>query len=167
MPHLTTPPEIRFWNKVKKQPGDGCWEWQGCITKNGYGRFGVLARKLSVWTHRYALELAGIEIPPGMCACHKCDNRKCVRPDHLFVGTLADNVRDMRAKGRNRTCPNPEKFSPRGSKHYAARFTESQVVEIRKRYAEGGISFRKLGTLYNSPPEAIAKIVWRKTWTHV
>ena len=86
----------RFWAKVAK--GDGCWEWQGAMA-NRYGAFKLAGRQIGA--HRLALQLGGEEdIPSGMVVCHRCDNPRCVRPDHLFVGTRSDNSQDMSRKGR-------------------------------------------------------------------
>lgn len=78
---------------------DGCWVWQKSLTKKGYGRFwnGTKAVK----AHRASYELYVGKIPPTLFVCHKCDNPKCVRPDHLFLGTNRDNMIDMIQKGRN------------------------------------------------------------------
>lgn len=84
----------RFWPKVEKT--DGCWLWTANTRPNGYGLFG------SVGAHRVAYELCVGPIPSGMYVCHRCDNPACVRPDHLFVGTQLDNMRDMVTKGRGR-----------------------------------------------------------------
>ena len=87
----------RFWAKVAK--GDACWEWRGTKSTRGYGRFYYRGRV--VQAHRLAWELTkGQTFPEGMDACHHCDNRGCVRPDHIFPGTPSMNALDAEAKGR-------------------------------------------------------------------
>jgi len=86
----------RFWEKVVKSPT--CWEWSAYRDGQGYGHFrGVTGR---VQAHRQAWELTHGAIPAGMLVCHMCDNTACVRPEHLYIGTHADNMRDMVARGR-------------------------------------------------------------------
>jgi HNH endonuclease len=96
--------EARFWRLVHK--GEGCWEWIGGRMWNGYGRF-VLDQEAGKNTraHRFAWELANGPVPAGRVVCHSCDNRACVRLDHLWLGTQADNLRDMREKGRGYSPP--------------------------------------------------------------
>lgn len=89
----------RFWSKVDKT--DGCWQWTGHLSVDGYGVFWISHGK-RMFASRYSLEEAtGVKLGDRY-ACHRCDNPRCVRPDHLFAGTQADNIRDMVAKGRHR-----------------------------------------------------------------
>jgi hypothetical protein len=89
----------RFWAKVRKQ--DGCWEWHASIFKaTGYGQFALTSTQPET-AHRMAWVLTHGYIPDGKYVLHKCDNRKCCNPDHLFLGTPQDNMIDMVAKGRH------------------------------------------------------------------
>jgi hypothetical protein len=116
---VSTPIHVRFWKHFQSD-ANGCWEWQGALSAAGYGR---IVRPGSAATsapaHRVSWELHNGPIPDGLCVCHKCDNRKCVRPDHLFLGTQGDNNRDRDAKGRSRGgnsdkthCKNGHEFTP-------------------------------------------------------
>lgn len=111
-------PKDRFWGRVRKT--DSCWLWTGRVSVGGYGKT-YLGGKI-IPAHRFSWTLANGPIPDGMFVCHKCDNPPCVRPDHLFLGTNADNMADCAAKGR----------IARGEKNGAAKLTSSQVQEIRE-----------------------------------
>jgi len=100
--------EEKFRSRYVESADESCWEWLGKkLPKTGYGLFGVSID--SYLAHRVAYTLAYGNIPRGMLVCHRCDNPKCVRPDHLFLGTQTDNMRDAREKGRSRGAP--AKFS--------------------------------------------------------
>jgi hypothetical protein len=109
--------EERFWGKVKRSEGDKCWEWTACTT-GGYGRIRIDGK--SQIASRVAYQLFHGAIPDKLVVCHKCDNRKCVNPSHLFLGTLQDNNFDCLSKGR----------IARGEKARGARLKEAQVREI-------------------------------------
>lgn len=115
-------PKSRFEQKVQVTPG--CWKWTGSKNKYGYGRFWLAGA--IVGAHRVSYELYVGQIPEGMCVCHRCDNPECVNPDHLFVGTHQENMRDMAAKGRN--------FTPalKGQANGMAKLTNEQIAAIRQ-----------------------------------
>lgn len=104
---------------------DSCWDWTGPTDRYGYGQFWKDRRQTTA--HRVAYELAFGAIAPGMCVCHRCDNRRCVRPEHLFLGTHADNAQDKAAKGR----------SLKGERNPHRKLTDAAVREIRAAIAAG------------------------------
>jgi hypothetical protein len=146
----------RFWAKVRK--GDGCWEWTAS-QQNGYGAFGFGKRGQNVRAHRFSYFLAHGDVPDRKHVLHRCDNPRCVRPDHLFLGTDADNAADRDAKGRW--------HGGIGERAHKAKLTAREVVEIRQRYEEGGTSYPKLAREYGVTWPAIYAIVRRRSWKHV
>lgn len=96
-PYRSNDPE-HFWRGVRKSRGDKCWHWKRGTDSNGYGRIGWHGRVEGA--HRVAYELT-YGHPGNLFVCHHCDNPICCRPEHLFLGTAADNMRDMVAKGRH------------------------------------------------------------------
>ena len=87
----------RFWKNVDKT--ESCWVWTGSVRHFGHGHLNVSRRR--ILAHRFSWELAHGPVPAGLNVCHRCDNPRCVHPEHLFLGTQGDNVRDMVAKGRH------------------------------------------------------------------
>lgn len=146
----------RFDSRIVKGPD--CWEFQGS-TREGYGAFRADGRLYGA--HRFAWMLKNGPIPDGMMVCHRCDNRTCVNPDHLFLGTNTDNMRDCAAKGRIAITGQP------GSTNHHAKLTEEQVIEIRRRYAAGGVYCWQLGIEFGICKSRIWDIVRRKRWTHI
>jgi hypothetical protein len=118
--------EDRFWSKVEKT--EACWNWTASKGSTGYGQFN-LAKKKPIKAHQLAWTLTYGLIPQGMFVCHKCDNRACVRPDHLFIGTNQDNMRDAAEKGRL------HRIGLKGDKATRHKLTWPQVFEIRRKYA--------------------------------
>ena len=151
------PASERFWAMVEMIPFHACWEWMGAINSRGYGNF-TRGRKREgqVRAHRFSWELHNGPIPKNMVVCHRCDNPSCVRPDHLFLGTTAENNRDCARKGRTYDGPRPG----------CAKLIASQVQEIRMLHASGH-SMRSIGRRYGVTWENIRAIVYRRTWKHV
>ena len=143
----------RFWPKVDQTPT--CWLWTGAVTGSGYGHLGR-GRKAAgtILAHRASWELSYGPIPAGLFVLHRCDNRRCVRPDHLFLGTQADNMADMRRKRR----------SLAGERHNMVRLTRDRVAEIRSRYAAGGITMRRLAAEYGVSAGHVCDIIHRERW---
>jgi hypothetical protein len=142
-----------FWSKVAKTRG--CWLWVGLPTTKGYGRCQIAGRNLLA--HRISYTLLKGAIPKGLLVCHKCDNRLCVRPAHLFLGTVLDNNRDCAAKQRN--C------GPRnvGEENPLAKLTTEKVREIR-RSSESG---KSLAARFGIAQSVVSNVRKRKLWTHV
>lgn len=154
-------PEERFWKFVHK--GEGCWEWTGNLAR-GYGRLRLNDKKRTrIQVHRFSWELHQGPIPDGALVCHRCDNRRCVRPDHLFLGTYSDNALDSVAKGRNYKGP---RASFKGEAHPMAKLTEQQVRAIRQEYANG-IKRREIATRYGISPNHVNFIARRDSWKHI
>jgi hypothetical protein len=155
--HRTPKPVSRFWSKVDKS-GD-CWLWTAFVDDCGYGRFRPTSKSSMNMAHRHAWMLTYGPIPEGLLVCHRCDNPACVNPDHLFLGTHAENMTDMASKGRSR-----DSF---GEQNPRAKLTENTVREIRARYAAGGITLKQLGAEYSVSDQAVWRLVHRKSWRHL
>lgn len=144
----------RFWPKVEKS--EGCWEWRAHRLKRtrhqlDYGR--MKAGGGLRLAHRVSWELHFGPIPPGMCVLHRCDNPGCVRPDHLLLGTIADNNADKANKGRSRSGKQ--------------KLTEGQVRAIRDRYAAGGASHASLALEHGVSKAAVSALLAGRSWRNV
>ena len=149
--------EDRFWSKVQKAGDADCWTWTGARTLiGGYGRLGNKSHMGGdIRAHRLSYELNIGEIPEGLCVCHKCDNRLCVNPNHLFLGTIADNNAYREAKGRGADVS--------GAKNPRARLTAETVIEI-KELRSSGMSQDAIGKLVGFPQTTISKICRGVGW---
>jgi len=152
----------RYWNMVDK---DGpllrvelgrCWKWKGHVGKNGYGSIGVQKgheEVMPVFTsHRASWIVHFGDIPDGLFVLHKCDNRECSNPEHLFLGTQKDNMRDAASKGRI-----PER----------GKFNSEQVLEIRKEMKGGKKNWTEVGRKYGVRPKTIKALVRKVTYGSV
>lgn len=140
----------RFWEKVQKADGDGCWLFTSNLNRDGYGAIKIGSR--NVGAHRVSWELTYGAVPRGLDVLHRCDTPACVRPDHLFVGTHQENMADMIAKGRK----NPA----RGSRNGRAKLTTDDVRAIRASTARG----KELSTQYGVSATVIGQIRRGKLW---
>jgi hypothetical protein len=142
----------RFWNKVDKQK-DGCWYWTGIKDPGGYGRFFVGGKLISA--HRYSYEYHIEPIPEGLIVRHYvCDNRACVNPEHLKLGTKADNTNDLKKSGR----------MARGAQ--LSNLTDVAILKIRQFYRDGTPP-KVLAEKFGLKPGAITPILTGENWSHV
>lgn len=144
------------WRFVNRREPDECWLWLGNLSSNGYGQMSVSRR--TCLAHRLAYTSAVGAIPDGLYVCHRCDNKRCCNPAHLFLGTNADNQRDASAKG----------LLAHGSRHHNAKLTEDAVREIRARRSAGESQYALARTFGIGRPQ-IAAITNRpeENWSHV
>lgn len=172
----------RFWKRVNK---DGptmshmttpCWEWSGS-TSNGYGRFNRYSRlrNAHIYAHKFSYEIHCGQIPDGLYVLHRCDNPPCVNPDHLFLGTYADNHKDMISKGRNPVGEKngskkyPERLK-RGDDSPVAKLNTQAVIEIRATWQDSrnrtGL-IAKFARRFDVHPQTIKSVIKNETWKHI
>lgn len=142
--------EERFWGRIEKRGPDACWLWPGAVLNSGYGAFtrnrSGLEGPRQVTAHRFACEAAHGPVPAGLHVLHRCDNKLCVNPAHLYAGTHQQNVADAKARHRYVSTN--------------ARLTPAQVLAIRASGAKGCVEARRYGVT----PSAISNIRSGKRW---
>ena len=156
MQDLYPNPVDRFWAQVDKS-GE-CWTWTGYLTKKGYGS--ITWGKRQRPAHRVSWMIHFGEIPEGLVVRHRCDNPPCVRPDHLELGTVGDNVGDMWERG------NPVIPALRGGQHPRAKLTDEQVAEI-KRLRASGVTAPAIAEQFGVSKWTVYKIGEGTRWKHV
>ena len=132
----------------------GCIEWTGQLDTDGYGQMSIFRNTMRV--HRVSYVLNNGLVPKGKCVLHKCDNRKCLNPEHLFLGTSSENSKDRHNKDRD--------YHPgRGSLHHNSTLTEQDVLEIRTK----NCSVNMYAERFNIHKETVRAIQKRRSWTHI
>lgn len=145
----------RFWSKAGVTDPSLCWMWRASKDHHGYGIFSYHGARTTA--HRVAYELSSGPIPDGLSVCHTCDHPACVNPAHLFAATYAENMADMRAKGRG----------THGEKHNFAKLSEKQVIDIRLKHSIGATTQKELAEEYAVHQTTIFAVVHRINWKHL
>lgn len=146
---------VELYNK-KVIKTDDCWSWNGNKDQDGYAIFGC--NKKTFKAHRVSWQIYNCEITNGLFVLHKCDNRICTNPEHLFLGTARDNLLDMIKKGR--------RVAAKGETHSRAKLKNENVLEIRSLLKEGN-SFGVLSKKFSVDRGVIRDIKHKKTWKHI
>lgn len=143
--------ERRLLSNLYKD-GNGCWNWKGTFSPNGYGTITLDGKTKMV--HRVSYEFhSGERIPDGLMVCHRCDNRGCINPEHLYLGTHNDNMRDMANSDVMKGEANPKSI-----------LTQSQVIEIKQMIKGRKVVYRKIAETYGVSRQAIKDIASGRTW---
>lgn len=143
----------RFWSRVDKKGDDDCWVWTGAKSAKGYGTIVECSKTIAAHRLSYSMHKGD---PVDFAVCHVCDNPPCVNPNHLFLGTLAENNTDRHRKGRS--------YIHVGETHPRAILTEAFVRVIRQEYSTGSVTQTELGERYGVTHSTIWRIVNNLIW---
>jgi hypothetical protein len=159
----------RFLSFVPNRDDDDsrCWEWTGELDRDGYGKLyaGIrltssgVRRPYRIFAHRYAYELWMGPIIEGECVLHTCDNRRCVNPSHLWLGSVQDNNRDRHEKGRTRG-------EHKGEEHHGAKLSEEDVAGVRAARSRG-VSCGEVASSFGISKAQVSRITNGRRWSHV
>ena len=144
----------RFWNKTRENPETGCIEWTAGTSPSGYGEFYYKGKTRRA--HRVVYEMVFGPFSEDLIVRHTCDNKKCVNPDHLLLGTQKDNASDRVER----------QLMPNGEAVWSSKLTEKDVLTIRKKYANG-VSSSALAAEYGLHRATVSSIVYGRTWKHL
>lgn len=145
--------EAEFWAHTTPEPNTGCWLWLGLTWSSGYAKLTIRGKQVKA--SRVAAQLVGLKVE-GLFVCHRCDQRSCINPAHLFVANHDENMADMVRKGR----------AARGARSSSALLNEAQVIEIRRRRQMGETS-PQLAVAFGVTDAAILDITSGRSWAHV
>tara|TARA_R110000824_G_scaffold135302_2_gene298534 strand:+ start:526 stop:999 length:474 start_codon:yes stop_codon:yes gene_type:complete len=153
--------EERFIEKIDKDGPGGCWIWKASRQTAGYGQFSVNrgGRWKPYGAHRASWEIHHGPIPDGFLVCHTCDVPLCVNPGHLFLGTQAENLADMSAKGRRN--------APRGERAAGAKLTDDDVRDIRSMLSLGAHTQKQISEMYDVTDSCISRVKTGARWSHI
>ncbi len=157
--HFTV--EQRFWQKVDRHSPNECWNWTARRHRNGYGSLYIDGKE--ILAHRISFMLNVGPIPDGLCVLHHCDNRKCVNPSHLFLGTKQDNTIDMTQKGRNVFSTGHQYATGKNNSH--THLEDKDVLYLRQNYNDKSIY--EWVNLYGVSISTIARIANGRGWKHL
>jgi len=149
----------RFWKKANILDENSCWEWKAGLDSKGYGSFGINYKSIRAPRVAYMILYGKYSIPEGMSVCHACDNRKCVNPSHLFIGSNYDNVQDRHTKGRD--------GSAKGQNHGRSKLTNENVYYIRESFSNGLKTRKELCDMFSMSIGMIKNIINGNYWKSV